>query len=267
MHGKRERDFVMPKFFVSDRLKQGGTATITGDDGRHIARILRMGPGDILEVVDSTGKQYSARIRDCSSQGVILDIINGCTNVCLEPLISITVLQGLPKGNKMDKIVRMNTEIGVSRFVPVITERSIPRLEEVTRNARVNRWRRIAREASKQSGRQHVPEVYDIIKFNDAMKLVLEEKTHAKSRGRESLILLPWELETSKGIKCILKEKPGFSEVLCFIGPEGGFSHSEVEKAVRHGANLCTLGPRILRTETCAIVLSSIILYEAGEMR
>jgi len=256
----------MPRFFISGHVQPGRAATITGNDARHITCILRMGKGDTLDMVDSSGKEYSARIVTGSLDRVVLDVVAEGAGVCKEPSVFITVLQGLPKGDKMDKVVRMNTEIGVSRFVPVITERSIPRLEADARVKRAERWRRIAKEASKQSGRQQVPGVLDVIGFDDAMQFVMEEKTRCEGLGRNCLILFPWELETSRSVKDILREGEGFCEVMCFIGPEGGFSHDEVEKATRHGAQLCSLGPRILRTETCALVLSSIILYEAGEM-
>jgi 16S rRNA (uracil1498-N3)-methyltransferase len=256
----------MRRFFISGYVRPGRTATITGRDARHITRILRMGPGDTLDIVDSAGKEYSARIRTGSEDKVTLDVVAEGSGVCREPSVLITILQGLPKGDKMDKVVRKNTEIGVSRFVPVITERSVPRLEETARARRVDRWRRIAEEASKQSGRQRVPDVLDVVGFDMAIQFAVEEKIRCRDRGEKCLILFPWELETSRGIRDILREGAGFSEVMCFIGPEGGFSYDEAENAVKHGAELCSLGPRILRTETCALVLSSIILYEAGEM-
>lgn len=256
----------MPRFFISGNVQPGEVAEITGKDARHITRILRMEPGDTLDIVDSSGKQYPARIRTGSVHRVTLDVASDESCASREPAVFITILQGLPKGDKMDKVVRRNTEIGVSRFVPVITERSIPRPDETAFAKRIKRWRRIAEEASKQSGRQRVPDVLDAVGFEDAIRFAVEEKICCQGRGRECLILFPWELETLTGVRDILREGGGFSEVLCFIGPEGGFSHDEAENAARNGAQLCSLGPRILRTETCALVLSSIILYEAGEM-
>ena len=256
----------MRRFFVSGYARPGRTATITGKDARHITRILRMGPGDTLDIVDSAGKEWSARILTGSEDRVTLDVVVEGGGVCREPSVFITILQGLPKGDKMDKVVRKNTEIGVSRFVPVITERSVPRPEETALTRRVDRWRRIAEEASKQSGRQRVPDVLDVVGFGSALQFTAKEKMRCQDQGRKCLILFPWELETSRGVRDILREGAGFSEVMCFIGPEGGFAHEEAENAAKHGAELCSLGPRILRTETCALALSSIILYEAGEM-
>ena len=266
MHGRSERDFKMPRFFISGNVRPGEAAEIEGEDAKHITRILRMGPGDTLDIVDGSGQEYSARIRTGSVHRVTLDVVSEGSGTSREPAVFITILQGLPKGDKMDKVVRRNTEIGVSRFVPVITERSVPRPDEAAFAKRVNRWRRIAEDASKQSGRQRVPDVLDAVGFEDAMQCAAEEKMRCLGREEECLILFPWELETTRGIRDILREGGGFSEVICFVGPEGGFSHDEAENAAMNGARLCSLGPRILRTETCALVLSSIILYEAGEM-
>lgn len=256
----------MPRFFIPGQTRPGRVVVISGKDAGHITRVLRMGQGDALEITDSTGKDYLARIKRGSEEQVILDVVAEGSSVCREPSVFITVFQGLPKGDKMDNIVRRNTEIGVSRFVPVITERSVSRPDKAVREKRVARWKRIAEEASKQSGRQRVPDVLDVMGFDDAIQLAAREKALCADNDRESLILFPWELETSEGVGGILRENRGIQDVMCFIGPEGGFSHAEAEKAVKHGALSCSLGPRILRTETCALVLSSIILYEAGEM-
>jgi 16S rRNA (uracil1498-N3)-methyltransferase len=256
----------MPRFFIPGNVRLGRVATIEGRDANHITRVLRMGPGETIDIVDSSGKEYSALIKSGSEDRIILDVVSEGREMCREPSVFITILQGLPKSDKMDIVVRRNTEIGVSRFVPVITERSVSRPEKAAQAKRVSRWRRIAEEASKQSGRQRIPDVLDVVGFDDALLLATREVARCVGEGLECLILFPWELETSQGIKGILRESPGVREIMCFVGPEGGFSHNEAEKAVRHGARTCSLGPRILRTETCALVLSSIILYETGEM-
>ncbi|MGB4158522.1 MAG: 16S rRNA (uracil(1498)-N(3))-methyltransferase [Bacillota bacterium] len=256
----------MPRFFISGNLQQGDETSITGKDARHITRVLRMKPGDTLNLVDSSGTEFSARITAASAHQVVVDVIRENVGSSREPQVHITIFQGLPKGSKMDEVIRRNTEIGVSRFVPVITERSIPRLDDASLAKRVERWRRIAEEASKQSGRQQVPHVFDVLDFDEAIQFAAGEKKNCPRPENECLILFPWELETSRGIQGILRESPGFSEVMCFIGPEGGFSYAEAEIAKEKGAMLCSLGPRILRTETAGLVLSSIILYEAGEM-
>ena len=118
----------MPRFFISGSLQQGDATSITGKDARHITRVLRMKPGDTLNLVDGSGTEFSARITAASAHQVVVDVIRENVGSSREPQVHITIFQGLPKGNKMDEVIRRNTEIGVSRFVPVITERVSPGL-------------------------------------------------------------------------------------------------------------------------------------------
>lgn len=253
----------MARFFVPGEIEPGSMVVLDGQDARHIHRVLRLGLGDEIEILDGTGKEYRACIASANGERVAASVLTEGRQVCREPSVFITILQGLPKGDKMDEVVKKNTEIGVSRFVPVITERSVARPDPSGAAKRVERWRRIAREASKQAGRQRVPEVLDIVGFQDSLYYVASEMKRTDHGG---LFLIPWELEGSRGIRDVLREHSGAQEVLCFIGPEGGFSHDEVRQAVQLGATTCGLGPRILRTETAGLVVSSLILYEAGEM-
>lgn len=253
----------MPRFFVPGEIEPGSMVVLDGRDARHVQRVLRLGPGDEIEIIDSTGREYRACIARASGEQVAASVETEGRQVCREPSVFITILQGLPKGDKMDEVVRRNTEIGASRIVPVITERSVARPDPSGAAKRVERWRRIAREASKQAGRRRVPEVLDIASFQDSLRYAASE---TERTGHDGLFLMPWELESSRGIRDVLRDRPGAREVLCFIGPEGGLSHDEVRQAVHLGAITCGLGPRILRTETAGLVVSSLILYEAGEM-
>ncbi len=252
----------MPIFFVEGEAQPGGTAILRGQDARHLYRVLRLGPGDEIQVVDGSGAEHRARIEAASAARVVARILGEGRKENREPSIFITILQGLPKGDKMDEVVRRNTEIGASRFVPVITERSTARPSPDQAAKRVDRWRRIAREAAKQAGRQRIPEVLDVMDLSGALRFVASEIAGAPS----GLFLLPWELERSLGIREALRRHPGAKDVFCLVGPEGGFSLAEVRDAVAAGAIACSLGPRILRTETAALALSAIILYESGEM-
>ncbi|MEW6226698.1 MAG: 16S rRNA (uracil(1498)-N(3))-methyltransferase [Bacillota bacterium] len=253
----------MPRFFVPGEIEPGSIVVLDGQDARHVRRVLRLGPGDEIEMLDGTGREYRARIASANGERVAASVLAEGRQVCREPSVFITILQGLPKGDKMDEVVRKNTEIGASRIVPVITERSVARPDPSEAAKRVERWRRIAREASKQAGRQRVPEVFDIVGFQDSLCCVASEM---RRMDHGVLFLMPWELEGSRGIRDVLREHRGVREVLCFIGPEGGFSHDEVRQAAQLGAITCGLGPRILRTETAGLVVCSLILYEAGEM-
>lgn len=265
MRGSDTRERGRPRFFVPGRAVDGAVIAIAGQDARHIVRVLRLGPGDEIEAVDGAGAERRGRIVSVDDDGVMVMLTEGSV-ACREPSVFITVLQGLPKGDKMDEIVRKNTEIGVSRFVPVVTDRTVARPDQPGARRRVDRWRRVAREAAKQSGRQRIPDVLDIMSFRESLEHAASDAGAGDARDGERLILLPWELERSRGIRDVLRERAGVGNVLVFIGPEGGFSADEVDEAVGSGAVTCSLGPRILRTETAGLVVSSIILYEAGEM-
>lgn len=263
--GSATRERGRPRFFVPGVTTAGSTVAITGQDARHILRVLRLGPGDEIEAVDGAGAERRGLIVTAGGDEVLVMLAEG-SDVCREPSVFITILQGLPKGDKMDEVVRKNTEIGVSRFVPVVTERTVARPDPSGAARRVERWRRIAREASKQSGRQRVPDVLDIMGFQKALDQVASGTGPDASAPDDRLIIMPWELERSRSIREVLRERRGARDILVFVGPEGGFSREEVGQAVACGAVTCGLGPRILRTETAGLVVASIILYEAGEM-
>ncbi len=256
------RERISRRFFVPDEVRPGIAAILSGQDARHIVRALRLGEGDEIEVVDGAGREYRARIVFARGERVEAMVVGEVSDACREPSVFITVLQGLPKADKMDEVVRRNTEIGVARFAPVITERSVTRPDVASSAARVERWKRIAREASRQAGRQRVPEVRDIVRFREALAWAASEL----ERDGKALFLVPWELERTVSLRQALRERQAAGQVLCLVGPEGGLSHAEVEDARKVGAVTCSLGPRILRTETAALVVCSVILYEAGEM-
>lgn len=239
--------FFVPKDQISDK-----TITIIGSDVNHIKNVLRMEPEDKIEIIDSRGNSFIASIKQIHSDEVQATIIKSLTN---NPKLStkITLAQCLPKAKKMDFIVQKATELGVSHIIPVISERSIPKIEEKA-DKKLSHWQKIAREASEQSGRTITPEILALTKFEDLIKTAKNYK----------LALIPWE-----GEQClILKQIPlpdhqitRSSDILIIIGPEGGFSREEIELAKKFGIIPITLGKRILRTETAGIVLLAQLLY------
>lgn len=169
----------------------------------------------------------------------------------------ITLFQGLPKGDKIDFILQKNTEIGVTKFVPMITERTIVKLSSKKVKKRLKRWTKIVKEASKQCMRIDIPEVKQPISFNKAVSYF----------KNYDLVLIPWEQEKKVSVRKTIKNLDrNITNIAVLIGPEGGFSVDEVEMAKRFGAVSVTLGPRILRTETAGIVISSLLLYEIGDL-
>ncbi|AGB18796.1 16S rRNA methyltransferase [Thermoanaerobacterium thermosaccharolyticum] len=231
-----------------------GIARINGDDAHHIINVLRFKIG--TKLIISNGKnQYIVTILDIENSSVILKIIEEYNQVVESP-INITLYQGLPKSDKMDLIIQKCTEIGIKKIVPVETEFSTIKIKEKNIYNKINRWKKISLEASKQSGRSIVPDVLVPVGFKDALE----------SLNEFDLCLIPYEKETNMRLKDVLKKNFDAKNICVFIGPEGGFSENEIMAAIEYGAIPVTLGPRILRTETAGIVTSSIILYELGDL-
>ncbi|WP_349293991.1 16S rRNA (uracil(1498)-N(3))-methyltransferase [Thermoanaerobacterium thermosaccharolyticum] len=244
----------MRKFFVKNEDIKDGIARINGDDAHHIINVLRFKIG--TKLIISNGKnQYIVTILDIENSSVILKIIEEYNQVVESP-INITLYQGLPKSDKMDLIIQKCTEIGIKKIVPVETEFSTIKIKEKNIYNKINRWKKISLEASKQSGRSIVPDVLVPVGFKDALE----------SLNEFDLCLIPYEKETNMRLKDVLKKNFNAKNICVFIGPEGGFSENEIMAAIEYGAIPVTLGPRILRTETAGIVTSSIILYELGDL-
>lgn len=245
----------MRRFFVRPELLRENSGTISGELFRHISTVLRLKPGASLILADGCGHEAIAMIKDIGKEGVTLDL-QPCYDVSgEEQTLSITLYQGLPKGEKLDLILQKATELGVSRVAPFNAERSVARLDSERLEKRLSRWERIVLEAARQSGRNSVPSV----SFYGNVQEVLE--------GEEgSLKLLLWEGEKEQRLReTIVKiEKP--AAVAIIIGPEGGLTSAEAAQAVRAGYLPVTLGNRILRTETAGLAVVSILQYVWGDL-
>ena len=238
-----------PRFFISPDQVIDQLITISGEDVRHIAAVLRMNTGDGLLLCDGTGTEYRTKIVQVGRAEIRAEIVSRSKREIRYPLI--TLGQGLPKSDKMDWIVQKSTELGIATIIPLVTERTIVKIRDEEK--RVSRWQKIAREAAMQSNRPDIPQVGHIQSFSDFLRILSPE--------HRTLLLLPWE-EGIEPMKNILRQKPGIKNVFVLIGPEGGFSAQEAEAAKEKGFHLVTLGPNILRTETAAVAVLSMIGYE-----
>ncbi|NLV36024.1 MAG: 16S rRNA (uracil(1498)-N(3))-methyltransferase [Clostridiaceae bacterium] len=258
----------MSRFFVSPNSVDliNGTIMIDGEDVRHIANVLRAAPGDIVKLTDGMGTDYDASIEHIGKDKILARIALAAPNAT-EPPVDITLFQGIPKADKMDFIIQKCVELGVKRIVPVMTARTVVKLN----NARdienkTARWRRIALEAAKQCGRGMVPLVTEPVRLEKA--LVMADSC--------SLKLIPYEEERDGSLRRQLRQYGqqsseaegygGSSGIAVFIGPEGGFDLNEVDMAINSGFKSVTLGPRILRTETAGLAVIAIIMYEVGDV-
>jgi len=222
-----------------------------------MSRVLRLRVGDIVSVFDGSGREFGVRLEalDDSAVGMIFETTTPTT----EASVRLTLVQSLPKGEKIDLILQKCTEIGVAEFLIAESERSVPSVPAERLAPRLERWRAIVREAAEQSGRVRVPGVDGILPFREAVERV---------RGAGTA-LIAWEREVGSALLSGLKLPAGVERVAFFVGPEGGFTEDEVSFAREAGIAPVSLGPRTLRTETAAIVGCSLIIYRPanGEIR
>ena len=244
----------MRRFFVAPEQIKEDLIIITGSDAHHLSRVVRVKESDEVLVFDGTGLEYTVTIEKVELDRVLGRVIAVNSSV-KDPMFKVTLVQGIPKGDKMDLIIQKTTELGVVKIVPVLTERTVVKLEDSKKIKRQERWQRIAQEASKQCRRSTVPEIAPIQN--------LKEYLEGLNEGERGIVF--WEEEHSRGIKNILKKQQGDS-LMVFVGPEGGFSPEEVDRIKKKGILSVTLGQRILRTETAGLVALALIQYELGDL-
>ena len=244
----------MPRFYVPDPHIENELLKIEGSEVRHIRRVLRLRRGDDMVVFDGLAKEYEGIIVDEGPTSVVIKVRNIFPSKKESPL-EITLAQSLLKGEKMDNLIQKATELGVKEIIPFFSSRSIPLLEKSKRLKRYHRWERITIEASKQCGRGAIPKIVPLQDYYEMLSMV----------SPESLCLILWEREGKK-LKDVLQRSEEKRKVFCIVGPEGGFSQEEVEKAKSAGFMTVTLGDRILRTETASLCFLSILQFEWGDM-
>lgn len=239
----------MPRFFTQD--VDAKNARITGPDAVHIARVLRMRVGEKLTVCDLAGSDYLCEILSAAPDAVNLRVLEKSPTVA-EPDVRVTLYQGLPKADKMEWIVQKSVELGVSRIVPVLTARCVSRPDRAAMTKKTARWGKIALEAAKQSGRGCLPCVEEAVEFHAAAQ---------ELAGMECAALF-----YEKGGSAHGELWSGKKEIGICIGPEGGFAEEEVALAEGLGISICTLGPRILRTETAPLCVLSVVMFATGNL-
>lgn len=244
----------MPKFFINQSDIHEHHVCIVGENVNHIKNVLRLKTGENIIVSNGNGMDFLVRLDTFEPTRITAAIIQSVINQT-EPPIAVTLLQGIPKSEKMEFIIQKCVELGVKRIVPVFTERTVVKIVG-SKDAlkKVERWKKIISEAAKQCNRGMIPEITPPMSFEHALMIAQESE----------LGIIPYEKETTNGIGRFLKK--GIQSVSVMIGPEGGFSEEEVRKAEEKGIHSVSLGPRILRTETAGLAVMSILMYELGDM-
>ena len=249
----------MRKFFVKSNQINDNYISIIDEDVNHIKNVLRLAIGEKIKICDKdNSKNYVSEIVEITNHEVNCIIIEEVEGEA-EGNVELHIYQGLPKADKMELILQKGTELGVSKFIPVALKRCIVKLDGKDALKKIERWQKITEVASKQSGRDIVPEVANIETINDICNKINDY----------DLVMLAYELEENNYIKTELLNIKNTKEnykIAIVIGPEGGIDDKEAERLKEAGAKIVSLGKRILRTETVAFVLTSIIMYELGDL-
>lgn len=250
----------MPKFFVkSGDIVDDQIINLVGDNVKHIRKVLRKNVGDEVILCDRDNERnYLCEIQEMDNEKIVTrikeEIIeNKESNLC------ITVFQGLPKFEKMELIIQKTTELGVTKIVPTIMKRCVVKLNEKEKEKKKLRWKKIAEMAAKQSGRNRIPEIDNFINI----------KKLCENIKKYDIVIVAYENEDRNSIKTEVKKlnlQKKRLNIAVVIGPEGGFEPIEIEEMSRNGAKIVSLGKRILRTETVALVMTSILMYELGDL-
>ena len=250
----------MPKFFVKQEQINGDIIIIQGQDVNHIKKVLRAKIGDELQICNSqNGENFLCDIKEIENEKILCKIKQEIEEK-VESNIEVTIFQGLPKADKMEYIIQKSVELGVYDITPVEMKRCVVKLNEKDKNKKELRWQKISEVAAKQCGRDIIPQINKTINIKDICELI----------KKYDIVLVAYENEKEKTLKEQLKllkeqteqKKDKVIKIGIVIGPEGGLEEQDVEILKENGAKIITLGKRILRTETVALNVLSVIMYE-----
>lgn len=242
-----------PRLYVDLTLAAGARITLPEAAGHHATRVLRLGAGDVLTVFDGQGGEYDAVVARASRGGVEVDV-GAHAAVDRESQLEVELGQGICRGDRMDLVVQKATELGVRSIRPIVCRRTVVKLEPARAERRVAHWRAIAVHAAQQSGRTRVPEVAGVEGLDAWL---------ARSGGGSRVVLSPH----AGGSLADFALPRSDTRVRLLVGPEGGLAPAEVESARVAGFRGLRLGPRVLRTETAALVALSVLQARWGDLR
>ncbi|MGI5824431.1 MAG: 16S rRNA (uracil(1498)-N(3))-methyltransferase [Bacillota bacterium] len=243
----------MRRFFVDGEYEIGGCVELKAADSKHFAKVLRGNVGDEIQIV--AGEQvFLAEVTEVRE--TVKAELREQTAEYAEAPIDLYLLQGIAKGERMDLIIQKAVELGARAIVPVAFERCVVQLKGAKAADKKKRWQKIAESAAKQCGRQRITEIMPVSSLSGALDLL---PSGAK-------IIMPWEEAEGSTLKEVLTAGEPSANIAVIIGPEGGLTKSEVEAARARGAEVVTLGKRILRTETAAIAVVTIIMYQWADL-
>ena len=240
----------LTRVYVDAPLASGMRVTLQGSAAGHLTRVLRLRVGEALTVFNGAGGEYAASIEHAHA-GRVAVAIGELRAIERESPLTLTLAQGVSRGERMDLVVQKATELGASGVAPVLAERSVVRLTAQQAERRLNHWRAIAIAACEQSGRNRLPAIASPVPLKDFLRT---------SDGSMRLLLSPAATATLADLPRLV------SAITVLIGPEGGLAETEQEAAVAAGFKPVRLGPRVLRTETAAIAALTLLQREFGDL-
>lgn len=245
----------MPKFFVENKQIYKEYIEIKGQDVKHISKVLRLRKGEHIEICDiDTQNNFYCEIDKIQEENIYCKILKKIENKT-ESNIKVTVFQGLPKLDKMEYVIQKSIELGAEDITPVEMKRCVVKLNNQDKNKKIQRWQKISEVAAKQCGRDIIPKINEILNIKEIVNLINKYDAFLIAYEKEEKNTLKQELNKLKNKKENLK-------IGILIGPEGGIDEQEIKILAQNGAKIITLGKRILRTETVALNILSIIMYE-----
>ena len=247
--------FYLPPSKDTDHLAVGDVVDLPKDEAHHAVKVMRLEPGALVVLVDGQGMGYRAELAQVSARSVTARV-HSIVREFGEPRVHVTLAAGLSAGSKFDDVVQRATELGVERLVPLVTEKSKVKLDDSSRaKSRVNRLTKVAIAAMKQSRRSFAP----------AISFPSDVKTFLKDFDKADVGLIFHPTKAAVPLSQALKDT-SVRRVTLLVGPESGFSDSEVETAVAAGFTAVSLGDRILRTETAGPVVTALVMHRLGEL-
>ncbi len=246
----------LPRVFVSTVLASPAQFQLARNESTHLVTVLRLKDGAKFEVVDANGRLFLAKMLRADPATATAQVVDELSSSA-EPIVKVVLVQGLPKGDKMDWVVQKATELGVSEIVPLACQHSVVRYDAGKAAQKVNRWQKVASEAAAQADRLIIPRVWQIQQLSELMADV------AFKQG----IHLVADENSDLSLKQVLREVTSLppERIVIYIGPEGSFSDSE-RILMNNLAKPVSLGQRILRTETAGLALLSMIMYEYDQI-
>ena len=242
----------MPRFFMAGTNILGGMAIMKGRDAEHV-RVLRLRPGEDMIICDGQGPDYKCRLVKADKEQVEAEVIE-VVRCPAEPSVKVTVLCGLPKGDKTDYIIQKSVEAGAEEILFFNSDRCVARPDKPEK--KLERWQRIAEEAAKQSGRGIIPQVGWAGDFAGALDVAVKKE----------LGLFMYETGEREALNDVLGANSGIASAAIITGPEGGFAQFEADLARIAGLHICSMGERILRCETAPVVALTAVMYATGNL-